>query len=411
MRASLERNVAVLIILLMAGCSGKKSVPNSVDDSCLAYNESVVVTVSDITEDALAWADSVMAGMTLEEMVGQLFLPAVYSDDSHQALKSIVAYASDSHVGGVVLLKGTVEAAKTIADTLGRLSKAPPFIAIDAEWGLAMRLKDTPEFPKNGNISPKAEETLLFDYGREVAFECREAGINMVLGPVLDVLPEGNKGEVGAVIGNRSFGSDPKRVASLGAAYARGLESGRILSVAKHFPGHGSADGDSHKQLPKVSKDRNTLFNTDLLPFKTYVDAGLGAIMTGHLVVEALDSSGKPASVSEKMMQGLLRGEWRFGGLIVTDAMNMRGANGWTGADAVVAGADLVLAPESTRRETKLLADAVLKGHFPLNALNDRVRRVLFFKYLFVLGMGKDGESGESDWQNLRRLLSVENVE
>lgn len=396
--------VAFAAILLSAGCGNSAGRVESVDSSDIHESDSTFVVTSDITDEAKAWADSIMAGMTLEEMAGQLFLPAVYSDDSPKALKSIAAYASDCHVGGVVLLKGTVEAARAISDTLRSLSKAPPFIAIDAEWGLAMRLKNTPEFPKNGKISSKAEETLLFDYGVEVARECRSVGINMVLGPVLDVLPRGNEGEASAVIGNRSFGSDPQRVASLGTAYARGLESGSVLSVAKHFPGHGSADGDSHSRLPRVDKDRKSLDSTDLLPFKAYVDAGLGGVMTGHLLVESLDSSGCPASVSEKMMEGLLRNEWGFGGLIITDAMNMKGAEGKTGADAVMAGADLVLAPESTWREVSQLAEAVRSGKFPLSALRERVRRVLFFKYMYAKG-GWTKDGGVDDSSRLRAAL------
>lgn len=377
----------IFILLLLAGCGNRDGRSADIDSAAADVE---AMPASDLTGEALAWADSVMAGMTLEELAGQLFMPAVYSDSSPQSLRNIAAYASDCHVGGVVLLKGTVDAAHAIADTLRSLSKAPPLIAIDAEWGLAMRLKDTPKFPKNGKISPKAEETLLFDYGAEVARECRAAAINMVLGPVLDVLPEGSSSDAGAVIGSRSFGSDPGRVARLGTAYARGLESGRVLSVAKHFPGHGSADGDSHLRLPKVAKDRVALDSTDLLPFKAYVDAGLSGMMTGHLLVPALDSSGVPVSMSRNVIEGLLRGKWGFDGLVVTDAMNMEGAHGKTGADAVMAGADLVIAPESTRRETSILTESVRSGRFPLESLRERVRRVLFFKYIFA----RDAERG-----------------
>lgn len=391
-----EWRVAWLLIVAVTALAGCGNNANRADTADGQDNDSISAAYADITDEAFRWADSVMAGMTLEELSGQLFMPAVYSDDSPTALRSIASYASDCHVGGVVLLKGTVDAVRGIADTLRNLSKTPPFIAIDAEWGLAMRLKDTPRFPKNGEISQKAEETLLFDYGVEVARECRGAGINMVLGPVLDVLPRGIRGELTAVIGNRSFGSDPQRVARLGTAYARGLESGNVMSVAKHFPGHGSADGDSHRLLPKVVKDRQALDSTDLLPFKAYVDAGLGGVMTGHLLVPALDSGGTPASVSDKIMGKILRDEWDFSGLIITDAMNMRGADGKTGADAVMAGADLVLAPESTRRETDLLSDAVRSGRFSLESLRDRVRRVLFYKYIYALG-NMEGYAGTEE--------------
>lgn len=395
--------IAFVVFQLLAVCSCGSSGTKSADSSEITNHTDT--HDSDLTDDALAWADSVMAGMTLEELAGQLFMPAVYSDISPQSLRSIASYASDCHVGGVVLLKGTVEAARLISDTLRKFSVAPPFIAIDAEWGLAMRLKDTPKFPKNGQISPKAEETLLFDYGMEVARECRGAGINMVLGPVLDVLPEGRRGDAGAVIGNRSFGSDPKRVARLGTAYARGLESGRVMSVAKHFPGHGSADGDSHRLLPMVDKDRAALDSTDLLPFKAYVDAGLSGVMTGHLLVPVLDSEGVPTSVSKKTIEGLLRGEWGFDGLVVTDAMNMKGAKGKTCADAVMAGADLVLAPESTRREADALINSVRSGRFSLSSLRERVRRVLFYKYMFAFDAESRHFPGSEESFRLSREL------
>lgn len=308
-------------------------------------------------------------------------MPAVFADASPSSLRSIASYAADSHIGGVVLLKGNVAAARSISDTLRSLSAAPPFIAIDAEWGLAMRLKDTPKFPKNGQISRQAEENLLYEYGAEVAGECRQVGINMVLGPVLDVLPAGGMKGASDVIGNRSYGSDPVRVADLGVAYAHGLEDGGVLSVAKHFPGHGAADADSHTTLPVISKSLRELEACDLLPFRKYIDNALSCVMIAHVRVDAMDPSGMPASVSRKVMTDVLRKEYGLQGLAVTDAMNMAGADGFSGADAVIAGADIVLAPASTEDEVRILLSAVRDGRFSLDALKDRVRRILFYKY------------------------------
>lgn len=365
--------------ILMPGCrhgSSRRQDADSVETAVVGDTLSSNIPKS----KAVQWADSVMSGMTLEQMAGQLIFPAVYSDSSRLALRSVVAYIADSHVGGVVLLKGTPEAAKGIADTLSALSEVPPIVAIDAEWGLAMRLSDTPVFPKNGRISSAAEDTLLYEYGVEVARECRKVGINMVLGPVLDVLPEGKQK---TFIGSRSFGSDPERVARHGVAYAKGLEDGGVISVAKHFPGHGSAGGDSHKRLPTVTKNLESLKKSDLLPFMNYSRHGLSGIMIGHLYVPALDSVRRPVSVSDKILKGLLRSELGFEGLILTDAMNMAGADGNSGADAIMAGADIVLAPSDTYKEVSAIADAVRSGSFPLSQLRDRVRRVLIYKYLF----------------------------
>ncbi len=386
-----------LAFLFCACGGGKQALQDSLADSLVPVELDSIQAEHDISDDAMAWADSIMATMTVEKMAGQLIMPAVFSDDSPDAMRLLKRYASDSHIGGVVLLKGSTEAAKAIADTLRQLLPAPPFIAIDAEWGLAMRLDGTPEFPRNGRISERADQTMLFDYGYELARECRELGINMVLGPVLDVLPEGKRR---SGIGTRSFGRDAQRVSELGVAYAKGIESGGVMSVAKHFPGHGSADADSHKRLPSVEKTREALDASDLLPFREYVGNGLSAIMMGHLYVPALDEEEIPVSVSKKILKGMVRNEFGFHGLIVTDAMNMAGADGNTAADAIIAGADIVLAPSNTEEEVANLAEAVRKGLLPTNQLRDRVRRVLFYKFLTAradTGSGNIGDTSEAE--------------
>ncbi|MDE6637565.1 MAG: hypothetical protein K2K32_04935, partial [Muribaculaceae bacterium] len=357
----------------------------------------------DISLDARAWSDSIMDTMTLEELAGQLIMPAVFANADAAELRLLREYATDCHVGGVVLLKGTVEGSRSIADTLRAILKAPPFIAIDAEWGLAMRLEGTPEFPRNGRISQETDETVMFDYGYEVARECREIGINMVLGPVLDVLPKARRS---SGIGSRSFGNDADRVANLGVAYAKGLESGGVISVAKHFPGHGSADADSHKRLPIVAKSRDALEQEDLLPFREYIGNGLSGIMTGHLNVPALDGDDVPVTVSEKILKEFVRGDLGFSGLIVTDALNMAGAGGYSAADAIMAGADIVLAPADTEKEVGSIIEAVRSGRFSVSELRERVGTVLFFKYMNAkedYGSGKIGETAEAD--RINKLL------
>lgn len=381
---------------VMASCASGNAVGSDSDTTAVATLDSVQAE-HDVSVDAYAWADSVADSMTLEQMSGQLIMPAVYADDGAPAMRLLRRYATDSHIGGVVLLKGTPEGARAIADSLRQWLQAPPFIALDAEWGLAMRLEGTPEFPRNGRISEFADESLLFDYGREVARECRELGINMVLGPVLDVLPEK---KMRSVIGSRSFGRSAARVANLGVAYAKGVESYGLISVAKHFPGHGSADADSHKRLPIVTKSRQELDSVDLMPFRRFVDNGLSAIMTGHLYVPSLEAEEEPVSVSPKVLRDFLREELGFRGLVITDAINMAGASGYSAADAVIAGADIVLAPANTEGEVKAISEAVRSGRLPLNDIRDRVRRVLFYKYMMAKGekepkMGK--ENGEAE--------------
>lgn len=387
--------IIVCLVMLLPSCSSHST--QTVYDTIQTIELDSIQAEHDISVDARLWADSIMDLMTLEELVGQLIMPAVYSDISPAPMRLLREYAVDSHVGGVVLLKGRVHDARVIADTLRSMMPVPPFIAIDAEWGLAMRLADTPEFPRNGRISVDADESVMFDYGFELARECRELGINMVLGPVLDVVPAGRRS---AGIGTRSFGHDPDRAANLGVAYAKGVESGGVMSVAKHFPGHGSADADSHKRLPVVKKTREQLEASDLFPFREYVSNGMSAIMTGHLFVPALDEEEIPVTVSDKILKEFVRDSLGFQGLIVTDAINMAGASGHTAADAIMAGADIVLAPANTEYEIRNIIEEVKGCHLPVAVLRDRVRRVLFYKYMLAredYGTGNIGDTAEAE--------------
>ncbi len=333
------------------------------------------VEVADWEVEAEMWTDSVMATLNREEMAAQLVMPAIYARNGGAEMARIHEYADSLQVGGIILLKGSLSEARALADSMTVWSRVIPFVAIDGEWGLSMRLSGAPGFPVNGRINLDASENDLYEYGAEMARECRAVGINMLLGPVVDVVGTDNPS---GGLGYRSFGRDAERVARLGVAYSRGVENGNVVSVAKHFPGHGRATSDSHKRLPEITASRAALDTTDLLPFRRYSEAGLSAIMTGHLSVPALDRSGRPATVSDTMLNGVLRKDLGFIGLIVTDAMNMGAVKIYSAADAVRAGADIVLAPTDTREAIKAIAalDSTLVA--------DRCRRVLLRKYALI---------------------------
>ncbi len=353
-----------VLALLLCGCARTRNEDEASADEA--------VEVSDWETEASRWVDSVLNRMDAHERAAQLVMPSVYAKAGAPELVRLREYACSLRVGGIVLLKGNFAEARALADSMSAWSVTLPFVAIDGEWGLAMRLSDAPGFPANGRIAGNATENALYDYGYEMARESRAAGINMLLGPVLDVI---GTERPGSGLSYRSFGSDARRVSRLGLAYARGVEDGNVVSVAKHFPGHGRATADSHRLLPVIEADRAAMDTTDLLPFRRYSEAGLSAIMTGHLAVPSLDASGKPATVSDSMLNGLLRRDLNFKGLIITDAMNMSAVKGYTPADAVRAGADIVLAPEDTRRAIAELSrlDSLV--------LADRCRRVLMRKY------------------------------
>lgn len=329
----------------------------------------------DLTAEAMQWADSVTMRMDTARLGAQVLMPALYASDDPWTVALLQRYAREG-IGGIILLKGTVEEARTLADSMCSVSAVEPFVAIDAEWGLNMRLADAPKFPANGRLSPKVQDQLMYDYGREVARECRQIGINMVLGPVLDVT-RGN-----SYVGVRSFGSDPRRVSDLGLAYGKGLSGGGVMPVAKHFPGHGTVRTDSHKGKGVIDGSLQRLDTVDLVPFRAWSAAGMPAVMVGHLAVPAIDSKMLPAAVSSTIISDLLRGDLKFSGLVLTDAMNMLGAEGYTAADALRAGSNLILAPADTHGELAGIIESVRQGTLPLDTLRQRVRLILFHKYL-----------------------------
>lgn len=364
--------LAAMMLLLTAGCRGGKGAP-------AAEQTHKPIEISDLTDDAYDWADSVCATLTLRQKVAQLFMPAIYASDDVWTMRQVKQYA-DSCVGGIVLLKGDSESARGIAATLQNCGRIKAFIAIDAEWGLAMRLADAPRFPANSAISDDADDQLMYEYGREVARECRLLGINMVLGPVVDVsVPN-------SFMRRRSFGTDPRRVSDLALAYARGLEDGDVISVAKHFPGHGSVSADSHKRKGVIERSLNEMDSIDLYPFRRWVEQRLTGIMVGHLAVPSIDSEMRPAVVSRTVIDDLLRKDIGFSGLVLTDALNMKGAEGYGAVDAIAAGADIIVAPSETFSEIERMVSAVLSGEIAEGELDNRVRRILFYKYLLAGG-------------------------
>lgn len=332
----------------------------------------------DLTNEAWLYADSVMTHLTLEERIGQCIMPSLLSDIEPATLSLYRRYIDDYHVGGVVLLKGTVEAAQEIA-LIGHSAQPPLFIAIDAEWGLGMRLTDANTYPKNGQIDASVGEEGMYDYGRQIAKECKQIGINMVLGPVVDIV-----GQRKGFIGNRSFGADPVIVSDFGVAYSKGLESGGVMSVAKHFPGHGSATMDTHRGVGRINRNITSLDSLDLKPFRLYINSGLSGIMAGHLQALSLDPDGRPASVSMDILTSLLREEMGFKGLILTDAFDMGGAQGFSAAEAINAGADIILCPLDVKKEIMNIRESIDSGNLDVKVLNDRCRRILFYKYLFL---------------------------
>ena len=244
------------------------------------------------------WVDSVMSHLSLQERIGQLLMPKVPAVADKATKKQLKEWVRKYKIGGLLFGKGTVEGQATLTNQAQKDAKVPMLMAFDGEWGLSMRLSGVPDFPLNASLGCITDPALVEAYGREVARELRALGVQVNFAPVADV----NTNPLNPVINVRSFGENTQSVAAKVLAYGRGLEQGGVLSVAKHFPGHGDTSTDSHRTLPVLGHDRARLDSVELYPFREYVRAGLGGVMVGHLQVSALEADSLlPSSLNDSL--------------------------------------------------------------------------------------------------------------
>lgn len=348
----------------------------------MAQGPSILVNGKANSEECRRWVEEKMVGMTLKEKIGQLFIHTVAPQNTPQNKKNIQNAVKDYKVGGLLFSGGQLENQVNLTNFAQEMAEVPLLLTFDGEWGLSMRLKGTPGFPRNRVLGCIQDNTLLYEYGKEVARQCREIGVHVNFAPVADV----DNNPQNPVINTRSFGGDPKDVAEKVIAYSQGLEEGSVLSVCKHFPGHGDTNVDSHKALPVLNFSRERLDSIELYPFRKAVNVGLGGMMVGHLEVPKL--SAKPASLSKEII-GLLKEELGFKGLVFTDALEMKGVshNLDVCARALMAGNDMLLAPRNLKRELDGVLNAIKKGLLTEEQINEKCRKVLTFKY--ALGLYK----------------------
>lgn len=337
-------------------------------------------------KDCRHWVDSIMDKLSFKEKVGQLFIYTIAPVDTKRNLELLREVIDTYKVGGLLFSGGKMQNQVELTNRAQRQAKVPLMITFDGEWGLAMRLRGMPVFPRNMVLGCIRDNRLLYEYGREVARQCRQIGVQVNFAPVADV----NINPKNPVINTRSFGEDPIQVADKVIAYASGLESGGVLSVCKHFPGHGDTDVDSHKALPVLPFTRERLDSVELYPFKEAIRAGLGGMMVGHLQVPVIEPiGGLPSSLSRNVVYDLLTDELAFKGLIFTDALAMKGVagNGNVSLQALKAGNDMVLSPRNLKEEIPAVLEAIEKGELTREDIESKCRKVLTYKY--VLGLKK----------------------
>lgn len=326
------------------------------------------------------WVDSVFNNLSPDERIGQLLTVNVEGNDFDSMKNQLVNLIKNQYIGGLIFMKGNVENEVRLTNIAQQAAKVPLLTSIDGEWGLSMRLPNTTRFPKNMMLGAIRNDSLLYEYGKEVARQCRLMGIHVNFAPDMDV----NSNPANPVIGIRSYGESVDRVSQLGIMYSKGLEAGNVMSVSKHFPGHGDTSTDSHKTLPLIQHSRARLDSVEIVPFKRYIDAGLAGILTAHLNIPALDNSGIPSSLSKKIVTDLLKTNLGFSGLVFTDGLAMKGVSDEKNmsANAINAGNDVLLGPISPIKEFNALKRAVEDGKISEDVINERCKNILTYKYI-----------------------------
>ena len=347
----------------------------SVSRFLLSLSVALIALVPDLSAQDI---DSLLGTMSRREKIAQLIVEAVVSDEDPALRARHEAWVREG-LGGLIVMDDGLVPCLQLINELQAQARIPMFVSIDGEWGAAMRFYEYAAFPRAMQLGALDDEALVEAAGRAIGEELREIKIFANYAPVVDV----NNNPANPVIGTRSFGEDRERVARLGAAYMRGMQGAGVFGSAKHFPGHGDTDVDSHKGLPILPFDRARLDSLELYPFRRLIAEGVEMVMVGHLSVPALDPTGTPASVSKPIVTGLLREEMGFKGIIITDALGMDGVaaeHANAAVEAYKAGADILLMPQDTRQTIDELDAAFGRGELDPDGLDERIRRILAFK-------------------------------
>ncbi|WP_338789959.1 glycoside hydrolase family 3 N-terminal domain-containing protein [Bernardetia sp. MNP-M8] len=333
------------------------------------------------------WVNQKLSNLDLEQKIAQLFMIAAYSNRDESHYKEIDNFITKYKIGGLIFFQGTPQKQAELTNRYQAKANIPLLIAMDAEWGLGMRLKNTISYPRQMVLGAMNDSLAVYDLGKEVARQCLRLGVHVNFAPVIDV----NSNPKNPVIGTRSFGENKYRVAEYGIAYTNGMQDGGLIATAKHFPGHGDTDSDSHYTLPQLKHDKKRLSELELYPFKRLFADSVLSVMVAHLNVPAYDSTENiPTTLSKNVVTDLLKDELGFDGLIFTDAMNMKGLSSNFTPDegnvqAILAGNDVLLYPASIPKGIALIKKAVEEGKISETEIEERVKKVLRAKYFVGL--------------------------
>ncbi|MFK7809320.1 MAG: glycoside hydrolase family 3 N-terminal domain-containing protein [Saprospiraceae bacterium] len=348
-------------------------------------NNTPTSTASKSLQAETDWVNEQFDQMSEAERLGQLFMIRAHSDLGPDHIAKVKNQIKKYHVGSLCFFQGTPEKQAELTNEYQQLSlRVPLMIAMDAEWGLGMRLKkSTISFPYHLTMGAIQDNRLIYNFGREVARQCRRLGVHINFAPVADV----NNNPENPVINTRSFGEDRYNVAVKSYMYTQGMQDGNLMACAKHFPGHGDTDTDSHYDLPVIDHDRNRLDSIELFPFKVLAEHGIQSMMVAHMQVNSIDDTKNlPTTLSTKAVNDLLKNKMGFEGLIFTDGLGMKGVTkhhkiGEVEAKALVAGNDILLLPQDVGAAVEAIQRFVAEGKLKQSQLDNSIKKVLRAKY------------------------------
>ncbi len=337
------------------------------------------------------WVDSLMKSLTIREKIAQSFMVSAYSNKDQKHIDDISSLVQNEKIGGLIFFQGGPIRQAKLTNYYQSLSKIPIIISIDGEWGLGMRLDSTFSYPRQMMLGAGADSNLVYQVASDMAKHFKRMGIHINYGPVVDI----NNNPLNPVIGSRSFGENKKMVSSFGLEYMKGLQDNGIIACAKHFPGHGDTDADSHLALPKVMHSVERLDSLELYPFSNLINGGVKGMMVAHLCVPAFEKDTSLASsISTRIIKKILIDSLGFKGLIFTDALNMKGvADFHKPAElnylAYNAGNDFLVCPEKVKESIDYIEQQVASGNMPIEEVNRKCQKVLEAKYSVGLSVYK----------------------
>ena len=334
-------------------------------------------------ENQKKWVDSIYNNLSIDQKIGQLFTIWVATKQGPEKMEEVLSIIKKNHLGGLIFSLGNISDQAKATNKFQTISKVPLLIGMDAEWGIGMRLDDAFSFPFNMTLGAIEDNSLIYKVGKRIGAHAKRLGVHINFAPVTDINTNPNN----PIIGSRSFGEDKINVTLKSLAYLKGMQSEGIMGSAKHFPGHGDTSTDSHKTLPSIDFSAKRINNVELYPYKELIKNQLSGVMVANMEVTSLEKTPKlPSTLSKNIITKLLKKKLKFKGLIITDAMDMKGVvdfNKDESADvnALLAGNDVLLMPDDLDQSTRSIKKALKEGVISEKRLSYSVKKILLAKY------------------------------